>query len=253
MTCFFSQFNMNILIFLYLTSTVNKLFEQKIKPEIEESWKNLLIEDFNSSSFMDLRSFLKSEKESQTIFPAGADIFSAFNSTPFDKVKVVIIGQDPYHGEGQAHGLSFSVPKGIKLPPSLKNIFKELKNDLGFDIPDHGNLTSWAEQGVLLLNATLTVRKGVPGSHQGRGWEAFTDAVISKLSGRRENLVFLLWGRFAQEKSVLIDGTKHLILKAAHPSPFSAHSGFFNCRHFSKTNSYLLNNGIEPVNWNLNE
>lgn len=244
---------MNILFFLYLTSTVNKLFQQKIYPEIEDSWRNVLLEEFNSSEFYTLRDFLKSEKENYKIFPAGSDIFSAFNATPFDKVKVVIIGQDPYHGEGQAHGLSFSVPTGIKPPPSLKNIFKELKHDFGFDIPDHGNLTFWAKQGVLLLNATLTVRKGEPGSHQGKGWEVFTNAVISKLSKGRENLVFLLWGRFAQEKSALIDSTKHLILKAAHPSPFSAHNGFFNCRHFSKANSYLIQKGILPVNWNLNE
>lgn len=252
MTCFFSQFTMNIFIFLYLTSTVSELSQQKNYPEIEESWKNLLLEDFNSSGFQSLRSFLKSEKKNQVLFPSGSEIFNAFNSTPFDKVKVVIIGQDPYHGDGQAHGLSFSVPLGVKPPPSLKNIFKELKNDLGFEIPDHGNLTSWAKQGVLLLNATLTVRKGEPGSHQRKGWEAFTDAVIFKLSSGRESLVFLLWGKFAQEKSILIDGTKHLILKAAHPSPFSAHNGFFNCRHFSKTTSYLLQKGIEPVNWNLN-
>jgi len=192
------------------------------------------------------------EKENQRIYPPGNQIFTAFNQTPVDNVKAVIIGQDPYHGKDQAHGLSFSVPFGIKPPPSLANIFKELNTDLGIAIPNHGNLESWSEEGVLLLNATLTVRAGQAGSHQGKGWEEFTNAVISKLSNKRENLVFLLWGRFAQAKAALIDEKKHCILTAAHPSPFSAYNGFFGCGHFSKTNNYLNEHGKNPINWDIN-
>ena len=220
--------------------------------KIEDSWKNALKQEFNKPYFMQITTFLKSEKISnKTIYPPGGLIFNAFNTTPFDKVKIVILGQDPYHGPGQAHGLSFSVQKGIPPPPSLVNIFKELKNDVGMPIPDHGNLTHWAEQGVLLLNASLTVRANEPMSHAKIGWAEFTDSVISKVSALKEHTVFMLWGKFAQEKQVLIDETKHCILKAAHPSPFSAHSGFFGCHHFSKTNEYLTSNGIDPIDWKL--
>lgn len=220
--------------------------------KIEESWKNVLKNEFSKPYFLEAVTFLKTEKAlNKTIFPPGQLIFNAFNTTPFDKVKVVLLGQDPYHGKGQAHGLSFSVPPGVKPPPSLINIFKELNADTGMPIPNHGNLTHWAEQGVLLLNASLTVRENEPASHAKIGWTAFTDAVISKISAEKKNIVFLLWGKFAQEKQVLIDETKHLVLKAAHPSPYSANNGFFGCRHFSKTNEYLMRNGIDPVDWRL--
>jgi len=200
-----------------------------------------------------LKIFLKEEKEAKkTIYPRGSEIFNAFNCTPFYSTKVVLLGQDPYHGLGQAHGLSFSVPLGVAPPPSLMNIFKELATDIpNFKIPSHGNLTSWAQQGVLLLNATLTVRANEAGSHQQKGWEPFTDAVIATLSARREHLVFLLWGRFAQAKASLIDEQKHLVLKAAHPSPFSAYHGFFGCKHFSKTNAYLESVGLPTIDWQL--
>jgi len=222
-----------------------------INPEIEESWKGELAEEFSSAYFSDLKTFLVNEKKSQKIYPPGNKIFSAFNHTPFEKVKVVIIGQDPYHGDGQAHGLCFSVPDGIKPPPSLVNIFKEINADLGLPVPVSGNLEKWADQGVLLLNATLTVCANQPGSHQNRGWENFTDTVIKKLSEKRENLVFILWGRYAQNKETLIDKSKHFILKAAHPSPFSAYNGFFGCKHFSKTNEYLRSRGIEEIDWRI--
>ncbi len=222
-----------------------------INPHIEEQWKKILWEEFQSPYFSDLKEFLVQETGSRTIYPPGHLIFSAFQHTPFSNVKVVILGQDPYHGEGQAHGLCFSVPTNIKPPPSLVNIFKELHSDLGLAIPAHGNLERWADQGVLLLNATLTVRAGEAGSHQNRGWETFTDAVIAKISQLKSNVVFLLWGRYAQAKEILVNGDKHLVLKAAHPSPFSAYSGFFGCRHFSKTNTFLEQKGIEPVNWDL--
>jgi len=222
-----------------------------INPEIEESWKGELAEEFSSAYFSDLKTFLINEKKSQKIYPPGNKIFSAFNHTPFEKVKVVIIGQDPYHGDGQAHGLCFSVPDGIKPPPSLVNIFKEINADLGLPVPVSGNLEKWADQGVLLLNATLTVCANQPGSHQNRGWENFTDTVIKKLSEKRENLVFILWGRYAQNKETLIDKSKHFILKAAHPSPFSAYNGFFGCKHFSKTNEYLRSRGIEEIDWRI--
>jgi uracil-DNA glycosylase len=223
----------------------------RIDPNIHESWKKLLIKEFNKPYFMGLKEFLVQEKKSHTIFPPGTKIFSAFDHTPWDKVKVVILGQDPYHGNGQAHGLCFSVPLGIQPPPSLVNIFKELHNDLGIPMPTHGNLEAWADQGVLLLNATLTVRANQAGSHQNKGWEQFTDTVIRMLSEYKEGLIFILWGRFAQAKENLVDGQKHHLLKASHPSPFSAHSGFFGCKHFSRTNTILEGHGKEPINWAL--
>ncbi len=220
--------------------------------KIDETWKTALKGEFSKPYFLEAATFLKTEKAlGKTIYPPGAFIFNAFNSTPFDRVKVVLLGQDPYHGAGQAHGLSFSVPQGVRPPPSLINIFKELKSDTGVPIPNHGNLSAWASEGVLLLNACLTVRDNEPLSHSKIGWIPFTDSVISRISADKKNVVFLLWGKFAQEKQALIDETKHLVLKAAHPSPFSANNGFLGCRHFSKTNEYLSRNGIDPVNWAL--
>jgi len=220
--------------------------------KINESWKQALKQEFSKTYFLEIVSFLRTEKMlGKTIYPPGPMIFNAFNTTPFDKVKCVILGQDPYHGAGQAHGLSFSVQYGVQIPPSLQNIYKELKTDLGLSIPSHGNLSHWAEQGVLLLNASLTVRENEAMSHAKIGWADFTTAVIKKLSQERTHLVFLLWGRFAQEKQPLIDETKHLVLKAAHPSPLSAHNGFFGCKHFSKTNDYLVKNGIDPLDWKV--
>jgi uracil-DNA glycosylase len=221
--------------------------------KIEDSWKAALKQEFGKPYFLQITTFLKTEKMTgKTIYPPGGLIFNAFNTTPFDKVKIVLLGQDPYHGPGQAHGLSFSVQKGIPPPPSLINIFKELNNDIGMAIPSHGNLTHWAEQGVLLLNASLTVRANEPMSHAKIGWAEFTDAVIGKISAEKKNTVFLLWGKFAQEKQVLVDETRHLVLKAAHPSPFSADRGFFGCKHFSKANAWLMSKGIDPVDWALN-
>ena len=222
-----------------------------IDPKIHESWKERLSEEFREPYFETLKNFLVAEKNSQVVYPPGDKIFAAFDRTPFDRVKVVILGQDPYHGKGQAHGLCFSVPPGITPPPSLVNIFKELHNDVGMPIPNHGNLESWADQGVLLLNATLTVRASQAGSHQNKGWENFTDSVIRKVSEERQGIVFILWGRYAQAKESLIDAGRHHILKAAHPSPFSAHSGFFGCHHFSKTNQHLESRGLEPINLSL--
>ena len=224
---------------------------EPVKPTIEESWKNVLQDEFNKSYFIDLKAFLVEEKKKFRIFPPGSLIFNAFNHTPFDKVKVIFIGQDPYHGYGQAHGLCFSVPLGITKPPSLENIFKELQSDLGIPVPGHGNLVKWADQGVLLLNATLTVRENQAGSHQNKGWETFTDAVISKLSELKHNLVFVLWGNYAIAKKILIDDSKHHILTAAHPSPFSAYKGFFGCRHFSRINEILAKSGKEPIEWRI--
>lgn len=220
---------------------------------IEESWLKVLAEEFDKPYMKSLKAYLLEEKEKgATIYPKGANIFNALNHTPFDKVKVVILGQDPYHGTGQAHGLSFSVQKGMTVPPSLKNIYKELATDIpGFTIPAHGDLTQWADEGVLLLNATLTVRAHEAGSHQGKGWETFTDKIISELSEKRTGLVFLLWGRYAQNKSALIDGTKHTIIKAAHPSPFSAYNGFLGTGPFSKTNAKLIAQGESPINWQI--
>jgi uracil-DNA glycosylase len=219
---------------------------------IESKWKKVLKDEFKKPYFYDLANHIKTEKsQGKTIYPAGSQIFHAFEATPFDKVKIVILGQDPYHGPGQAHGLSFSVPQGINPPPSLQNIFKELESDTGMRCPSHGNLEHWAEQGVLLLNASLTVRAGEPMSHSKIGWHLFTDTVIQKASLLKDHLVFFLWGKFAQEKMVLIDAKKHLVLKAAHPSPLSAHNGFFGCRHFSKANDYLAGNGIDPIDWSI--
>ncbi|MBN1414131.1 MAG: uracil-DNA glycosylase [Bacteroidales bacterium] len=223
-----------------------------MKPQIEASWKEILHDQFNSSNFKSIKEFLIEEKQKYTVYPPGNLIFNAFNLTPFHAVRVVIIGQDPYHGAGQAHGLCFSVPRGIPLPPSLVNIFKEINTDLGVPIPKHGNLEKWATQGVLLLNATLTVRANQAGSHQRKGWENFTDAVISQLSKQRVGLIFLLWGKFAHDKESLIDTQKHYILKAAHPSPYSAYNGFFGCRHFSKTNEILRRHGLPEINWQIN-
>ena len=220
--------------------------------KIEESWKEVLKQEFTKPYFLQSATFLKSEKlAGKTIYPPGPFIFNAFNTTPFDNVKVVIIGQDPYHGPGQAHGLSFSVQKGIPPPPSLVNIYKEIKNDLDLPIPGHGDLTHWAQQGVMLLNASLTVRANEPMSHAKAGWATFTDAVISKISDQKAHTVFMLWGKFAQEKQALVDETKHLVLRAAHPSPFSADKGFFGCKHFSKANAWLEQHDIPPVDWRL--
>ena len=224
---------------------------QAIQPQIEESWKIILKDEFQKEYFAELKTFLTAEKKIYSIYPKGGDTFSAFNLCSFNSTKVVVIGQDPYHGSGQAHGLSFSVPKGIKPPPSLKNIFKELHTDLNFEIPNHGDLTSWAKQGVLLLNATLTVREKQAASHQKKGWEQFTNRVIKEISDKKEGVVFLLWGRFAQDKKILINSTKHHILTAPHPSPFSAHSGFFGCKHFSKTNYLLSQQHQDPINWQI--
>ncbi|HNB33308.1 MAG TPA: uracil-DNA glycosylase [Bacteroidia bacterium] len=219
--------------------------------KIEESWRKMLQEQFNMPYFEELKKFVKQEAALYKVFPPGPQIFSAFDYTPFEKARVVIIGQDPYHGAGQANGLCFSVSEGIKPPPSLVNIFKELKSDLNIPIPVHGNLEKWARQGVFLLNATLTVRQSMAGSHQGKGWEQFTDAVIKTLSEHKSGLVFLLWGRFAQAKEILIDNKKHHILKSAHPSPFSA-TKFFGCKHFSETNRILESEGLQPIDWNIN-
>lgn len=222
----------------------------KVNPVIEASWKKTLAEEFCSPYFSHLKSFLQADKTKHIVYPKGADIFAAFNNTPFDSTRVVILGQDPYHGPGQAHGLCFSVPDGIRKPPSLMNIFKELQNDMGIPEPPGGNLTRWARQGVLLLNATLTVRANQPASHQGKGWETFTDAVIRILSEKRDSLVFLLWGNPAGRKAGMIAGSRHLILQAPHPSPLSAHRGFFGCKHFSLTNQYLIKHNIQPIDWN---
>ncbi len=221
--------------------------------KIHPTWKAVLKDQFNKTYFQQIVTFLKTEKaQGKVIYPPGPLIFNAFNTTPFDKISVVIIGQDPYHGLGQAHGLSFSVPTGIKPPPSLMNIFKELEKDIGIKMPEkYGNLTKWAEQGVLLLNAALTVRAGEPFSHAKYGWTEFTDTVITRLSDKKEGIIFLLWGKFAQEKQDLIDETKHIVLKAAHPSPFSADKGFFGCKHFSKANEILIKSGRNPIDWKL--
>ena len=220
--------------------------------KIEESWKKVLQAEFSKSYFENIVAFLKTEKaQNKTIYPPGSLIFNAFDKTPFTKLKVVLLGQDPYHGAGQAMGLSFSVPEGIRQPPSLINIFKELQNDVGVPIPATGDLTSWATQGVMLLNAALTVRAGEQNSHAKIGWHQFTDAVIKKVSDEKEGLVFLLWGSFAHQKQELIDQTKHHVLKAAHPSPYSADKGFFGCRQFSKTNNYLVQQKQDPINWSI--
>lgn len=217
--------------------------------KIEDSWKNRLAHEFEKEYFHSLVSFVKSEYLQYEVFPKGSQIFNAFAHCPFDKLKVVIIGQDPYHGAGQANGLCFSVNDGIAKPPSLINIFKEIKADIGSDIPDTGNLERWADQGVLLLNATLTVRAHHPGSHQNKGWEQFTDAVIKVISEEKEGVVFLLWGAYAQRKGAVIHAEKHCVLSSPHPSPFAANRGFFGNKHFSKTNKYLESNGLSPIYW----
>ncbi len=217
--------------------------------KIEPSWKEVLKDEFEKPYFKNLVGFVKNEYESQQIYPPGKQIFSAFEHTPFDEVKLVIIGQDPYHGAGQAHGLSFSVPEGIRQPPSLKNIFKELHSDLDILPVQSGNLQRWADQGVLLLNATLTVRAAQAGSHQNKGWEEFTDAAIQKLSDEKEKLVFILWGAYAQKKGSIIDASKHFVINSPHPSPFSAHNGFFGSKPFSKANNYLKSIGKTEINW----
>ncbi len=222
---------------------------QNMPFKINQSWEEALKEEFTKPYFIKLFEDVKNAYRTDTVFPPLELIFSTFEHCPFDDVRVVILGQDPYHGDHQAHGLAFSVQDGIRVPPSLKNIYKEIKDDIGTDIPFSGNLEHWADQGVLLLNATLTVKKGSPGSHQGLGWKTFTDAVIQKISDEKENVVFLLWGKYAEAKGKNIDTTKHLVLTAAHPSPFSAHSGFFGCKHFSKTNSYLKKQYIKKIEW----
>jgi uracil-DNA glycosylase len=219
--------------------------EVKIAP----SWKEGLKAEFEKPYFIELINFVKEEYRTQTVFPPGKEIFRAFDCADFDKVKVVIIGQDPYHGPGQANGLCFSVRDGVPMPPSLKNIFKEVQSDLGKPFPKNGDLQRWANQGVLLLNATLTVRSSTPGSHQNKGWEQFTDSVIKEISDKKNNIVFLLWGAYAQKKGEIIDRSRHLVLMSAHPSPFSADRGFFGNKHFSKTNEYLKSKGLKEIDW----
>ncbi|HTA83124.1 MAG TPA: uracil-DNA glycosylase [Bacteroidia bacterium] len=220
-----------------------------VSPVIDESWKAALGDEFTKPYFASLKQFLVEERAKHIVYPPGKLIFSAFNHTHFDNVKVVILGQDPYHGAGQANGLCFSVSDGVKMPPSLVNIFKEIQNDLDLAFPITGNLERWADQGVLLLNAILTVRANEPGSHQGKGWETFTDCVIQHISKEKEGVVFLLWGRYAQAKEKMIDATKHHILKAPHPSPFSVHTGFYGCKHFSKANELLRAQGKKEIDW----
>lgn len=220
--------------------------------KLEPSWLNVLGDEFDKPYMVALKEFLQAEKKAgKVIYPAAANWFAALNTTPFDRVKVVILGQDPYHGPGQAHGLCFSVLRGVPPPPSLQNIFKELKSDSGMTIPSHGYLQHWAEQGVLLLNSVLTVEQARAGSHQGRGWETFTDACVAHLNRDREGLVFLLWGSYAQKKGQLIDRSRHCVLEAPHPSPLSAHRGFLGCRHFSQANDYLEGRGDRPIDWSL--
>ncbi|MCX8143166.1 MAG: uracil-DNA glycosylase [Bacteroidia bacterium] len=221
-----------------------------MNPRIDETWKKVLFNEFQNDYFKKLKLFLQKEKEQYEIYPPGSRIFAAYNYTPFDKVKAVILGQDPYHNPGEANGLCFSVNDGVKIPPSLQNIFKELHNDLGCPIPKSGNLEKWALQGVFLLNTSLTVRKNQPGSHRDIGWEKFTDATIKVISDLKENVVFMLWGRWAMSKMDLIDKNKHLVLTASHPSPL-ARTGFLGCKHFSKANEYLQSKGISPINWCL--
>lgn len=217
--------------------------------KIAPSWKEKLNDEFSKAYFLQLTEFVRNEYATQSVFPPAREIFRAFDCCDFDQVKVVIIGQDPYHGPGQANGLCFSVRPDVKMPPSLVNIFKEIQSDLGKPFPPNGDLERWAKQGVLLLNATLTVRASSPGSHQNKGWESFTDAVIREISGKRSNIVFLLWGSYAQKKGEIIDRSKHLVLASPHPSPFSADRGFFGNKHFSKTNEYLKSKQITPIDW----
>ena len=234
-------------LFLCLILLYNGVYMQV---HIEDSWKKVLGGEFELPYFVELaRTVREAYGAGSSVYPPPKSVFNAFALCPFDKVKVVILGQDPYHGVGQAHGLCFSVQEGVKVPPSLQNIYKELKNDLNIPISDSGNLERWAEQGVFLLNATLTVEGGKPGSHQGLGWEQFTDAVIQKISDEKDHVVFLLWGKYAHTKGEKIDTQKHLVLKAPHPSPFSAYTGFFGCKHFSTTNEYLVDHGEKPIEW----
>ena len=222
--------------------------------QLHESWLSRLDDQFQQPYMQNLREFLLTRKSHRAIiYPPGAQIFNALNSTPFDQVRIVILGQDPYHGPGQAHGLCFSVQPGVKIPPSLANIYREIQSDLGIGPPQHGCLQSWAERGVLLLNAVLTVERGQAGSHQGKGWETFTDAIVQLLNDQREQLVFMLWGSYAMKKGAVIDSRKHLVLKAPHPSPLSAHRGFLGCRHFSSANEYLQKNQKLPVDWTVPE
>lgn len=220
---------------------------------MEPGWKSQLLEEFEKPYMLELKEFLRKEILKKTIYPKGCEYFNAFNSTPFDRVKIVILGQDPYHGPHQAHGLCFSVLNGVEVPPSLLNIFKEIQGDLGLPpgVFRHGHLKAWADQGVLLLNSVLTVEAGRAASHQGRGWETFTDKAISLLNDKRDHIVFMLWGAYAQRKGAVIDEGRHLVLKAPHPSPLSAHRGFLGCRHFSKANEYLLGHGLDPIDWRL--
>lgn len=222
-----------------------------MKTKIGNDWNGVLKDEFEKEYFEKLTDFVKTEYKSEVCFPPVKDIFNAFEMCSFSNTKIVILGQDPYHGKGQAHGLSFSVPEGMKIPPSLRNIFKELTSDLGVDSPTQGDLTSWAKQGVLLLNATLTVRKSTPGSHQKQGWEEFTDSVIKTISNKKESVVIVLWGKFAEQKVSLIDESKHYIITSSHPSPFSAHRGFLGSKPFSKTNEFLEKKGIEKIDWEL--
>ena len=222
-----------------------------INPQIEESWKEALKDEFKQDYFANLKAFLVEEKKKYVIYPPGPMIFNAFNYTPFNNVKVVLLGQDPYHGPGQAHGLCFSVANGVQKPPSLINIFKEIQSDLGIQSPSNGNLEKWTKQGVLLLNATLTVRAHQAGSHQKRGWETFTDAAITAISRNKTGVVFLLWGAYAQAKVSIIDQTKHFVLTAPHPSPLSVTRGFFGCKHFSKTNEILRSQGKTEIDWRI--
>jgi len=219
--------------------------------QVNNSWKKYLSVEFNKCYFKELTLFINEELDNSIIYPGPSNVFTAFDLTPFEKIKVVILGQDPYHGEGQAQGLAFSVPKGISFPPSLRNIFQEYNNDLGYEIPSSGDLTKWAQEGVFLLNAVLTVRAGEAHSHKDKGWEIFTDTVIRLISDKKEHVVFILWGKPAQDKSKLIDESKHLILKAPHPSPLSSYRGFFGSKPFSKTNAYLSDHGIDEIDWKL--
>lgn len=232
---------------MFVLHTTGRFANMDIK--IDQSWKEQLRGEFEKPYFTQLIAFVKQEYATQTVYPPGSRIFHAFDACPFGQVSVVILGQDPYHGAGQAHGLSFSVNDGVPVPPSLQNIYKEIKSDLGKPAPRSGNLTRWAEQGVLLLNATLTVRANTAGSHQKKGWEEFTDAAIKAVSDEREHVVFMLWGAYAQKKGAIIDAEKHLVLKAAHPSPFAADKGFFGCRHFSQANDYLRRHNLPEIEW----
>lgn len=226
--------------------------DTKSEIKLEHQWKQQLQGEFEKDHMLKLKAFLQAEKKlGKVVYPPSANIFAAFNETPFEKVKVVILGQDPYHGPNQAHGLSFSVPDGEPLPPSLLNIYKELKGDLGIEITRKGNLLKWARQGVLLLNSVLTVEQSMAASHQGRGWEQFTDAAIQALNQNRHHLVFILWGSYAQKKAAFVDTKKHLVIKSVHPSPLSSHRGFFGSKPFSKANEYLQSHGITPIDWSV--